>query len=156
MRSWLLLLSLTLGLWGPAETENLSMKIHAFRLRPGQDLKQEIQAYVREHQIRAGWLISCVGSLQNLRLRLANRQELSPFDGYYEIVSATGTLGLLGVHLHLSASDSEGRTLGGHLVDGNRVYTTVEIVLGESPDLEFERSMDSQTGYPELHIKPRP
>lgn len=154
MPKWMRCLALALTLWTSGATEE-SLKIHAFRLSPGQDLKQEIQAYVRTHHIRAGWLVSCVGSLQNLHLRLANRQETSQFDGYFEIVSATGTLSPDGLHLHLSASDQDGQTIGGHLVDGNRVYTTVEIVIGESQDLEFKRILDPQTGYPELQVQPR-
>ena len=131
------------------------MKIHALRLKPGQDLKQEIQAYVTTHHIRAGWIMTCVGSLENLRLRLANCQESSQFDGYFEIVSLSGTLSQDGLHLHLSASNSSGQTFGGHLVDGNRVYTTVELVIGESLEWDFTRPKDPETGYPELKITPR-
>ena len=48
------------------------------------------------------------------------------------------------------------RTLGGHLLDGCRVYTTAEIVPGEPPALEFRRETDPTFGYQELVVRPNP
>ena len=53
-------------------------------------------------------------------------------------------------------SDSTGRTLGGHLLDGCRVYTTAEIVLAELPALVFSRETDATFGYKELVVQPAP
>jgi predicted DNA-binding protein with PD1-like motif len=58
-----------------------------------------------------------------------------------------------GSHLHISISDSTGRTIGGHLKEGSIVYTTAEIVLGLLPDIVFERQVDPTYGYKELVIK---
>ena len=126
------------------------------RLRPGQDLKAELVRCVRERQLEAAWISTCVGSLRGLRLRLANRSEVSEFAGFQEIVSLVGTLSPDGVHLHLSAADETGVTRGGHLVDGNLIYTTAEIVILEDPDLRFERVSDPETGSTELRSVPRP
>ena len=126
------------------------------RLRPGQDLKVELVRSVREQRLQAAWISTCVGSLRGLRLRLANRNEVSEFGGYQEIVSLVGTLGPDGVHLHLSAADETGTTRGGHLVDGNLIYTTAEIVILEEPNLRFERVNDPETGSTELRSVPRP
>jgi len=49
------------------------MKTFALRLLPGQDLKQELQAF--SHQLRAGCILTAVGSLQQATLRLAGGQE---------------------------------------------------------------------------------
>jgi hypothetical protein len=51
--------------------------------------------------------------------------------GKHEIVSLVGTLALDGDHLHIAVSDSTGRTIGGHLMEGSLVYTTAEIAVGE-------------------------
>lgn len=134
----------------PARAES---KIHVFRLRPGQDVKNEIIRYAREKRIRAGWIVTAVGSLRQLRLRLANQSQAEEWEGPWEVVSLVGTLNQEAVHLHLSASDSKGRTLGGHLVEGNPVYTTLEVVLGESTELRFDRVLDEQSGYPELRVE---
>lgn len=126
------------------------------RLKPGQDLKEELLQCVRDHHLQAAWVSTCVGSLRNLRLRLANRSETSEFEGFQEIVSLTGTLSPDGVHLHLSAADENGMTRGGHLVEGNLIYTTAEIVILEAPELRFQRLPDAQTGSTELQVSPRP
>jgi uncharacterized protein len=130
-----------------------STKIHALRLKPGQDLRKEIEAYVRKEKIKAGWMVTCVGSLTQANLRLANQPEGTTYKGHFEIVSLVGTLSTAGCHLHLSFSDSTGRTIGGHLLPDNLVYTTAEIVIGESKDLLFTREKDGSTPWEELQIK---
>jgi len=87
----------------------------AFRLRPGDDLLAGLEKIVTEKQIQAGCVLTCVGNLTIAVLRLANRDEYSTFEGHFEIVSLPGTLSLHGSHLHISISDSEGRTPGGGL-----------------------------------------
>jgi uncharacterized protein len=129
---------------------------YSFRLKPDQDLKFELQKFAREKQLKAAAVVSGVGSLRKLNLRLANGKDIRTFEGFHEIVSVTGTLWENGMHVHLSASDAEGRTVGGHLVDGNPIYTTCEIVLIEQKDLKFEREIDPASGYLELVVRPRP
>ncbi len=129
-------------------------KTYALRLRPGDDLRQGLLAFVQAQHIRAGAVLTCVGSLTVATLRLANQEGPSEYRGHFEIVSLVGTLSTNGSHLHLAVADSTGRTLGGHLLDGCRVYTTAEIVLAELPDLEFRRETDPAFGYQELTIYP--
>lgn len=71
-----------------------------------------------------------------------------------EIVSLVGTLNEH-AHLHISLSDKDGRTIGGHAIGDLEVFTTAEIVIGELSDLQFSREMDERTGFPELVISPR-
>ena len=128
------------------------MKIHAFRLLPGQDLKQEIQAFAHRNNIRAGWIATCVGSLTQVHLRFADQPDGSLFTGHFEIVSLVGTVSIHGCHLHLCISDERGRSTGGHLLEGNSVYTTAEVVMGETGGLEFLREADAETGWKELRV----
>ena len=130
------------------------LKTYTLRLRPGDDLRRQLTAFVEAQHIRAGTLLSCVGSLTVATLRLANQEGPTEFRGHFEIVSLVGTLSTNGSHLHLAVADSTGRTLGGHLLDGCRVYTTAEIVLGELPALEFRRETDATFGYKELAVYP--
>ena len=44
------------------------------RLRPGQDLREEIEKLVEENNIRAGCVLSVVGSLEKASLRMAGRE----------------------------------------------------------------------------------
>lgn len=120
------------------------------RLLPGQDLKKEILALVREHQINAGVVLSSVGSLTRLSLRLANENQTSIRVEFFEIISLNGSLSMDGVHLHISAADSNGTVMGGHLLDGCIVHTTCELVLMKLPGVQFSRRPDENTGFLEL------
>jgi predicted DNA-binding protein with PD1-like motif len=133
--------------------QNDEVNIHAIRLKPGQDLKKEIEAYVQQHHIEAGWVMTCVGSVTQYHLRFANQPQGTKGNGHFEIVSLTGTVSINGNHLHMSVSDSTGRTIGGHLLDTNFIYTTAEIVIGEGKQLTFTREKDGTTEWEELQIK---
>jgi predicted DNA-binding protein with PD1-like motif len=129
------------------------LRVVALRLKPGQDLRREIEELVKARHIRAGFIITTVGSLSQAAMRLADQSSTTRFEGKFEIVSLVGTLGPDGVHLHISISDSTGRTIGGHLVEGCAIYTTAEIVIGEARGLIFARGTDPETGYKELQIR---
>lgn len=125
----------------------------SFRLRPGQDLKTELDRLVAEQRVEAGLLLTCVGSLTDVSLRLANQEGAATYRGHFEIVSLVGTLSTNGSHLHLAVADSTGRTIGGHLLSGNLVYTTAELVIGILPGVRYVRETDSTFGYKELVVK---
>lgn len=128
---------------------------YVFRLKPNQDLKVELFRIAKEKNLKAAVIVSGVGSLQKVALRLADGKSISHFEGPQEIVSMTGTLSAEAMHVHLSASDSTGKTIGGHLVDGCLIYTTVELVLIEQLDLEYFREEDPTYGWKELVVRPR-
>jgi uncharacterized protein len=130
------------------------MQVKAFRLKPGQLLKEEIQKIANENNIQAGWIGTCVGSLTQTNLRFANMPNGTKNNGHFEIVSLTGTVSKNGSHLHLSVSDSTGQTIGGHLVEDNIVYTTAEIVILYDTSIAFVREKDGTTPWEELQIKP--
>ncbi|HVG31857.1 MAG TPA: PPC domain-containing DNA-binding protein [Pyrinomonadaceae bacterium] len=132
-----------------------SARIFVLRLKPGQDLREELEKLTKASNIRAGFIVTAVGSLQKASLRLADQTATSTFMQKFEIVSLTGTLSTDGVHLHIALSDTEGKTIGGHLVSGSIIYTTAEIVIAEARDLFFTREMDAQTGYKELKVHKR-
>ena len=131
-----------------------SVEAHVLRLSPGDDPKIALINYVKENKIAAATIVSAVGSLKVTSLRYANQNQTTTLGDFREIVSLTGTLSHEhGAHLHLSVSDSLGATLGGHLQEGSKVYTTLEIVLLALPDLIFERKLDPKTGFLELSAK---
>jgi len=132
------------------------MKTYAMRLMAGQDPKTSIDEFISTHHIEAGCVLTCVGSLRKAVLRYANQDQPVTLNGHFEIVSLTGVLSVNGSHYHIAISDETGRTIGAHLLDGSEVYTTVEIVLAELEDVQFLRTFDHQTGYPELDIKIKP
>ena len=129
------------------------MRILATRLKPDQDLKQSLKEFGDRNQVQAGFILTAVGSLKQAHLRFAGQNEGKRFTEKFEIVSLVGTLSSIGLHLHISLADKHGKTIGGHLLNGCIIYTTAEIVLGDSPTHTFLRTFDEQTGFNELEIQ---
>lgn len=128
------------------------MRNYTFRLKAGHDLFDSIESFVREKNIGAGCVLSGVGSLAHVQLRLANREFYSEYDGFFEIVSITGTVSIHGSHLHISISDEDGKTIGGHMEAGCKIYTTAEIVLAVFDDVVYKREFAEDSGYDELVV----
>jgi predicted DNA-binding protein with PD1-like motif len=128
------------------------MRNYTFRLKSEYDLFDSIEAFAREKNIEAGCILSGVGSLTHVTLRLANREYFSEYDGFFEIVSITGTVSVYGSHLHISISDGDGKTIGGHLVSGSKIYTTAEIVIAVFEDVVYKREFAEDSGYDELVV----
>lgn len=126
----------------------------AVRLEPSCDFKLALLELIAAYEIKAGTIACAVGSLSTARLRLAGAQSVAHFDGPLEIVSATGTVGTGGLHVHMAVADASGTVYGGHLLDGCLVASTVELVILDFSDSwRFARSHDERTGYLELDIK---
>jgi len=129
----------------------LPLKVHALRLAPGDDLREQLASLTRQNAIGAGFILAAVGSLSVARLRYAGLDDAAELRGDLEIVALSGTLATGGaVHLHLAVADATGSVRAGHLLTGSLVRTTAEIVVGEAPDLRFTREVDPSTGYLEL------
>ena len=151
MNKAIFFLILMFSVLSQAQTEK--MKVHVLRLKPGQDVLKEISNYLNSNKILAGSILSVVGSVSQAELRFANKKEGTKLSGPLEVVALSGTTSTEGSHLHMSVSDGQGATLGGHLLEGNKVFTTLEIVLAEYPELIFKRKLDPTFGYKELDIQ---
>jgi len=130
--------------------------MYVLRLKPHADLKQSIFEFKKPNKIKAGAIVTCVGNLEQYNLRFANQQNGTKATGHFEVLSLSGTFSDSSMHLHLSVADSTGKTIGGHLLDENLFYTTIELVIADLTDLEFTRETDSTYGYQELVIKKKP
>ncbi|WP_308916469.1 DNA-binding protein [Jannaschia sp. LMIT008] len=125
----------------------------AFRLMPGTDLIEGLQAVRAEAGARAMAIVTCVGSLTRCRLRHADRDAGTAYDGRFEIVSLVGTVDPQGQHLHLSLADGDGRVRGGHLLPGSAIHTTAEVVAVSLEDVAFAREGCAVSGYRELVVR---
>ena len=128
------------------------MQNYTFRLKSGQDLFDSIEAFIKEKRVEAGCVLSGVGSLTHATIRLANREFSSEYDGHFEIVSITGTVSIYGSHLHISISDQDGKTIGGHFESGCKIYTTAEMVIVAFNDVIYKREFAEDSGYDELTV----
>jgi bifunctional UDP-N-acetylglucosamine pyrophosphorylase/glucosamine-1-phosphate N-acetyltransferase len=130
-----------------------TMQVRVLRLTPNQDLKEALIQFCRDHAIQAGWILSAVGSLQQATLRFAGAVSPQVLQGHFEIITLAGTLSQEGVHLHSALADQQGTLIAGHLCSNSLIYTTAEIVMGESKDYRFSRELDPATGFAELVIQ---
>jgi uncharacterized protein len=65
----------------------------------------------------------------------------------------TGTFSHEEGHFHISIAGPDGKVIGGHLLEGNVIYTTAEIAIAALGDVVFSREPDAYYGYRELVIK---
>src|SRR4051794_26294750 len=87
----------------PEPSPRPNLHVHALRLRPGQDLYDEIARFAKERRIEAGVVVTCVGSVRRAAVRLADQPAPTLLEGKREIVSLVGTVsGSSGCHLHVA------------------------------------------------------
>jgi predicted DNA-binding protein with PD1-like motif len=138
---------------------------YAFRLYPGDDLKSSIESFAKLHNLQAGSMVTGMGSLKHLNIRLATntatkQTSVLEINDNYELLSLSGTFAYHSIdgsdvydtHLHVAVADINGISFGGHLLYNNIVQTTAEIVVMNLPSLIFRREIDELTGYKELVV----
>jgi len=132
------------------------MKIYTFRIKPDNDLKAELEKFVKAKNIQAGFIVTCVGGLSQATMRMAgavpDKQDIRTYEGDFEITSLVGTVSVNGVHLHMAISDKDGKSFGGHLKEGTIIHPTAEVVIGEDEQAKYTRELDEETGFPELVV----
>lgn len=126
------------------------------RVPPGVDLRRALEEAAAGFAPEGCFVVSGIGSLQDAQLRLAARDAATRFDGPWEILSLAGTLTRDGAHLHIALSGAQGQVVGGHLVPGNRVRTTAEVLLCRPTGWVLGRGADAATGYDELQVRRSP
>jgi predicted DNA-binding protein with PD1-like motif len=132
------------------------------RVLPGSDLLEGIEQACKETGIRAGMVVSCIGSLQKASFLFVvpaqnkvGAQYGDPLilEGPLEFLGAQGTVGLedsgnVFVHLHGLASDKNGTVHGGHLVKGEcPVLITCEVGIAPVEGVRLVRRMDPEVGW---------
>lgn len=128
------------------------MKHIVHRLLPNQDIKQSLITLCDSHTISSAVLMMGVGSVSSFCLRVSDGKSIITSDEAWEIVSLSGTISQGKAHIHISLSGLDGRVVGGHLMDGTIVKTTVELYLQGFEHLIFDREYDEKTGYDELIV----
>ena len=123
------------------------MKELAIRLQKGEDIKKTLNNLLNNE---TGIILSGVGCVSNLKMRLAGGKDYLESNEDYEIVSMMGTISNDKCHIHGSFSNVKGEVVGGHLCEGCIVNTTCELVIGILQDYDSERLYDEKTGYDEI------
>ncbi|KAK7085230.1 hypothetical protein SK128_015316 [Halocaridina rubra] len=133
------------------------MKLHILRLTPGQEVKSSLEAYVTREAPNGVVILTCCGSLTSATLRMAANDDhvtnkIVTFDEHFEVLAMSGTISAAGTHLHICLSDNNGATLGGHVMGNLKVFTTMEVGLGQPLSLSLTRPHDLKTGFDELKV----
>ena len=111
------------------------------RLPKDGDLLKEITKFVRKKNIKKG-IIKAIGAVSEAKIGYYNQKkeeyEYTKYNQHLEIVSLLGNISILDgkpmVHSHIALADDEGKTYGGHLAEGTKIFATelyVEEIKGE-------------------------
>lgn len=130
-------------------------RIHVLRLEPGNDVRGALRDWAERFDVQAAVITSAVGSLSAAHLRYAGRADGVMTSTDLEVLSLSGTLSVHGMHLHLSVADRDGHMLGGHMLDGCSIRTTLELSVQEVEGVRMPRTKDPATGYDELSPEAR-
>jgi len=133
----------------------LFKKIHVFRVKPGQELLNEITRFCQKYEIFSGVVIGIIGSIKEAQLSflkaLPGKYDSVDYNGPLEIVCAQGSIAskddTLITHIHIQFSGHD-ICAGGHLAKAT-VFSTAEVTIGEL-DYLLRRQTDSYTGLNEL------
>lgn len=130
------------------------MQTHVFRIPKGQDLFNSIGDYCIKKNIRKG-LVNGIGAVQNLKFGCYNQEQKKYRDleinKGIEMISLNGNISLKEgkpfPHLHIECADEEGKTFGGHLMPGTKVFVA-EIIITELDGEPMERIMEEEIKLP--------
>lgn len=131
-----------------------------FRFGPGVDLMQGLIQVCQENNIKSGVITACIGSLKSCKFMTVVDKVGTKFGaGYGDPIVREGPIELLAVkgmicfledgtivpHLHVTLSDDEGNSFGGHLADdGNPTLITVEGAITEIEGVENIRKFNGE------------
>jgi len=124
------------------------------RLEFGCDLLDELTGFCVRNNIQLG-RIEALGAVQKARTgfydQAARTYQFHSFDKPLEITSLAGNISLKDgkpfVHAHVTLSDENGHTFGGHLAQGTIVFAC-EFIIDAFDGPPFQRQLDAQTGLP--------
>ncbi|GAB3765496.1 hypothetical protein GCM10028796_22880 [Ramlibacter monticola] len=126
------------------------MRELVLRLEPGADLRRAVETQCRACLPGGGFVLCGIGSLMHPLLRLAGQDDETRFEGPFEILTLAGSVTPDGAHLHASISSAQGGVSGGHVLYGNHVRTTAELLIVGVESLRLSREVDATTGFLEL------
>lgn len=132
------------------------------RLLPGTDMLEGIEEVCRRHHVKYAAVACAVGCFKQATFVYPIPQAGAQIGIVYsDPVVLEGPIEFLGgqgiicqsddgkylIHFHGSASDKDMRIWGGHLVTGNVVLATLDLVINEICGVNMVRRFDEETGF---------
>jgi hypothetical protein len=133
-------------------------RTYALVFDKGDSVLAELEAFASQHGITAA-RFTAIGAFSDVKLGYFDRDRKDyleiPLDEQVEVLSLLGDIaeqdGEPKVHGHVVVGLRDGRTRGGHLLEGH-VWPTLEVVLDESPEHLRKRS-DAETGLALIRLE---
>lgn len=134
-------------------------RVIALRMSPGEDLLLGIQKVCDDYNIQNGVIVSGMGSLDGAQffnpVPLKDKKagygysEATILRGPIELVGMSGMIGHgadgeILLHVHYSLSDQHGTGHGGHVIEGNKILMTADIVIAEMEGVDLLRAYDEE------------
>lgn len=134
----------------------------AVRFEPGEDIYLKILEACDKHKILNGVIVTGIGSLKKARffnpVPLPDKKagygysDAIELDGPIELISMNGMISHENddvlIHVHCSFSDQKGNGYGGHLIEGNIVLLTTDIIITEIEGIDMVRKFDEDLEVP--------
>jgi len=129
---------------------------YIIRLEIGEELAESLEKFVREYDIKGGWITGLGGATKaQIGYYNLNRKKyvFRAIKDVRELVSLTGNISRIGdevaLHLHGVVTDSNNRPRGGH-IKSLTVGGTCEVRIDILP--EMNRKVDPDIGLPLLDL----
>ena len=126
-------------------------KVLVERFGTGEDILERLTDLVQENHISAG-SFTAIGTVEKATVGYFigdGQYSNTSFQGPLEVVSCMGNVSLKEghpfVHAHMTFSDRQGKTYGGHLMPGTTVDATFEVTLHAYDDVKLFRKQDPRT-----------
>ncbi|MDD2774074.1 MAG: DNA-binding protein [Elusimicrobiales bacterium] len=132
----------------------LTGRTYIFRLDKGDDLLAAIQEFCHDYQIKCG-VITALGAVDSVTFGFFDQKKRkyvkTSLAQELEVLNVTGNVSIMDdkpmVHAHITVADSSGKTTGGHLMAGTRVFAC-EVFVQELVGTLKIRKADKATGLP--------
>lgn len=142
--------------------EGLINRVIAIRVSPGEEVLSAIESACKKHNINNGIILSAIGSFDGARFFTPVPLDTKAGAGYSDPIELTGPIELLNAtgmvthkengdqdfHIHCTFSDGKGNAMGGHLIPGNMVLLTLDMVIGEISGIDMVREYDEDLEVP--------
>ncbi|EKD63773.1 MAG: hypothetical protein ACD_51C00203G0006 [uncultured bacterium] len=121
------------------------------RIDKGEDVLSILKKVCEDNSIRAG-TVQGIGALSKAEIGLIDlktkQYKTRKLEGIYEVTSLLGNITIMNdevrLHIHITLSDDDCNTMGGHLFMGE-VGVTCEVIITEM-DADIGRKLDAELG----------
>jgi len=122
----------------------------------GEDFHEVIEQVARERDIRAGAILSGIGTFDKARIHHITHTEFPAADklveveGPVELCSVSGIIADHKPHMHCTMALRGGELFAGHLEPGCRVLYLAEVVIAKFAGRDLVRDRHPKLGTPRL------